>query len=125
MTVGWLQRALPQMETDQIASCLDAGRCTPVARAGKALEATLDSCLRDQWFALFLADAVLAQALCWLHVTSLIVLGRKHADLRRAGADLRLVCHAALVTAVVVAPPSQTSAAFLPAFRKWGKKNRW
>jgi hypothetical protein len=53
---------------------------------------------RDPASALIFADAALAQALGWSHVLPLLTLGIKRIDLRKAGDELRLACHRAIVT---------------------------
>ena len=99
VSVGALHRALPEVEADQIAMWLDAGQGAPVPRAAAVLCAVLEDRPRDPAAALLLADAALAQALGWGHVVPFVALGLKRADLRVTGADLRLVCHRAILSA--------------------------
>jgi hypothetical protein len=92
-----LSRALPTLESGQIAAWLDAGKGVPVTRAAMVLEAVLHGAPRADQAALILADAALAQALGWDHVVPLLAAGLKRADLRKHGDDLRLACHRALI----------------------------
>lgn len=108
VSVKALHRALPEMEADQIAMWLDAGRGAPVARAVAVLQAVLADRHRNPTTALLLADAALAQALGWSHVLPLLALGFKRADLRKADADLRLACHRAIGLAAAEATREAT-----------------
>ncbi|KUP94052.1 DUF1403 family protein [Tritonibacter horizontis] len=103
MSVKALGRALPTLEPGQIGAWLDTGKGAPVARAAMALEAVLREAPRAEVPALILADAALAQALCWDHLVPLLAAGLKRADLRKHGDDLRLACHRSLVSSAVEA----------------------
>lgn len=98
-----LSRALPTLESGQIAAWLDAGKGVPVTRAAMVLEAVLHGAPRADQAALILADAALAQALGWDHVVPLLAAGLKRADLRKHGDGLRLACHRALISSAVEA----------------------
>jgi hypothetical protein len=100
VSVNALHRALPDLEPEQIAMWLDAGQGAPISRAATVLLAVVEDRPRDLAKALLLADAALAQALGWTHVLPLLALGLKRADLTKTGANLRLVCHRAVATAV-------------------------
>ena len=100
VSVAALDRALPEVQAEQIASWLDAGQGGPVSHSAHILEAILHDRPRDDTTALLLADAVLAQALDWDHVVPLFVIGLKRADLLKRGDDLRLACHRAVVASV-------------------------
>lgn len=102
-SVKVLGRALPAFEPGQIATWLDAGKGTPVARAAMVLEAVLREAQRSDEAALILADTSLAQALNLDHLVPLLAVGLKRADLRKQGDDLRLACHRALVSSAVEA----------------------
>ncbi|QBX99327.1 DUF1403 family protein [Rhodophyticola sp. CCM32] len=104
VSVNALHRALPDLEPDQIAVWLDgSGQGAPVARAAAVVEAVLTDRPRDHTGAVLLADATLAQALGWSHVTSLLGLSLKRGDLRKSGDELRLACHRAITTGVIEA----------------------
>ena len=103
VSIKALHRALPTLESGQIAACLDAGQGAPVTRAAMALEAILREAPRADEAALILADAALAQAHGWDHVVPLLAAGLKRADLRKRGDDLRFACHRALVSLAVEA----------------------
>lgn len=103
VSIKALHRALPEGHADRIAGWLDAGQGAPVARASTVLEAVLEDRPRDQTAALLLAEAALAQALDWTHVLPLLAIGLKRSDLRKSGADLRLACHRAIVSAATEA----------------------
>jgi hypothetical protein len=103
ISISALHRALPNLEPDQIATLLDAGQGAAVARAASVLQAVLENNPRAHSTALLLADAALAQALGWPHVTPLLGLGLKRSDLRKDGDDLRLACHRAISAAAVKA----------------------
>lgn len=103
VSVKALHRTLPDLEPKQIAAWLDAGQRTPIARAASVLQAVLADRPRDPASALILADAALAQALGWSHVLPLLALGLKRADPPKTGADLRLACHRAIVSAAAEA----------------------
>lgn len=98
-----LGRAVPTLEPGLIATWLDAGKGAPVTRAAMVLEAMLAHAPRADLPALVLADAALAQALGWDHLVPLLSSGLKRADLRKQGADLRLVCHRALISSTIEA----------------------
>ncbi len=98
-----LQRALPGLDPDRIATWLDAGQGAPLPRAASVLQAVVEERPRDHNASLLLADASLAQALGWRHVLPLLALGLKRADLRKSGGDLRRACHRAIVVAAVEA----------------------
>lgn len=101
VSVKGLHRALPETEPEQIAEWLDVEQTGPIPRAAYVLQALLQERPRAQTTALVLADAVLAQALGWVHLTPLLALGLKRADLRKTGDELRLVCHNAVISASV------------------------
>lgn len=103
VSIKALHRALPTLESGQIAACLDAGQGAPVTRAAMALEAILREAPRADEAALILADAALAQAHGWDHVVPLLAAGLKRADLRKRGEKLRLVCHRALTSSTIEA----------------------
>lgn len=84
---------LPTFEPGQIATWLNTGQGTPVARAATVLETVLREAPRADVPALVLAEASLAQSLGWKHVVPLLAPGLKRADLRKQGDDLRLACH--------------------------------
>lgn len=100
VSVKALQRALPSVTADQIATWLDMGRGGPVARAATVLEGVLKECPHEEAMALILADAVLAQSLGWTHFLPLLAVGLKSRDLRIQGIDLQLACHKALVSSI-------------------------
>ncbi|QIE48048.1 DUF1403 family protein (plasmid) [Pseudohalocynthiibacter aestuariivivens] len=103
VSIKALGRALPTLVPGQIAAWLDAGKGAPVTRAAMVLEALVRETPRADVAGLILADAVLAQALCWDRVVPLLAPGLKRADLRKQGDDLRLACHRALVSSAVEA----------------------
>ncbi|MFG6535219.1 DUF1403 family protein [Sulfitobacter sp. 1A16787] len=100
VSVRSLGRALPAVDEDRIADCLNAGRGAPVSRAGRVLEAMMAT-VRQEVPALILADAALSQALGLDHVTPLLAAGLKRADLRKRGDELRRACHRAVVASAV------------------------
>lgn len=100
VSVKMLQRALPSVTVEQIATWLDAERGGPVMRAAIILESVLAAHPREEVMALILADAVLAQSLGWTHVLPLLATGLKSRDLRKRGTDLELACHKALVSSI-------------------------
>tara|TARA_R110002074_G_scaffold354774_1_gene526651 strand:+ start:1304 stop:2161 length:858 start_codon:yes stop_codon:yes gene_type:complete len=100
ISVGALQRALPSITAEQIATWLDTERCGPVMRAATVLETVLTAHPRQEVMALVLADAVLAQSLGWAYVVPLLGIGLKSRDLRMRGVDLQLACHKALVSSI-------------------------
>jgi len=100
VSVKMLQRALPSVTVEQIATWLDAERGGPVMRAANILESVLAAHPREEVMALILADAVLAQSLGWTHVLPLLATGLKSRDLRKRGTDLELACHKALVSSI-------------------------
>ena len=103
VSVKALDRALPDVSAQTIATWLDAGRGAPLTRAAIVLEAVLTEAPRQEVAALILADATLAHALGWDHVVPLLATGLKRADLRKQGDDLRLACHRAILSSVVEA----------------------
>lgn len=103
VSVKALRRALPKIEPEQIAVWLDAGQGAPIGRAAAVLQAVLAERPRDQTTALLLADALLAQALGWVHLTPLLALGLKRGDLRNTGDELRVACHRAVAAAATEA----------------------
>ena len=62
ISVKALQRALPSISAEQIATRLDTQRGGPVMRAATVLEGVLKECPREEVMALIMADAVLAQS---------------------------------------------------------------
>ena len=100
VSVKMLQRALPSVTVEQIATWLDAERGGSVMRAANILESVLAAHPREEVMALILADAVLAQSLGWTHVLPLLATGLKSRDLRKRGTDLELACHKALVSSI-------------------------
>ena len=105
VSVGALQRALPSISAEQIATWLDTERGGPVMRAATVLEAVLTAHSREEVMALVLADAVLAQSLGWTHVVPLLAVGLKSRDLRKQGKDLQLACHKALISSISATHP--------------------
>lgn len=103
VSVSTLTRALPALDPEAIAPWLDMGQGAPVAWASTVFEAVLEDRPRDQTAALLLAEAALAQALGWSYVLPLLSMGLKRGDLRKSGADLRLACHRAIVSAATEA----------------------
>lgn len=99
VSVKTLHRALPEVETEQIANWLGAGQGLPVHCAALVLQAVLQDRPRDPAAALILADAALAQALGWRHILPLLALGLKRGDLRKTDEELRFACHRAVGTA--------------------------
>jgi len=103
VSIKALDRALPTFEPGQFATWLDAGQGAPVDRAARVLEAVLTEAPRADVPALVLADAALAQALCWNHLVPLLAPGLKRADLRKQGDELRMACHRALISSSIEA----------------------
>ena len=103
VSVKALSRALPTIESCQIATWLDAGNGAPLTRTAVVLDAVLTEAPRAEVPALILADAALAQALGWDHVVPLLAAGLKRTDLRKRGHDLRLACHRAVTASAVEA----------------------
>jgi hypothetical protein len=101
VSVNALHRALPDLEPEQIATWLDTGQGAPVPRAAAVLQAVVEDRPRDIATALLLADAALAQALGWSHLTPLLGFGLKRGDLKKDGLDLRLACNRAISAAAV------------------------
>ncbi|WP_238373294.1 DUF1403 family protein [Heliomarina baculiformis] len=101
VSVQALQRALSNIDTDQIAAWLHAGQGAPVPGAFAVLQAVFEERQRDLTAAVLLTDAALAQALGWSHVLPLLGLGLKRADLRKLGEELRFACHRAIVMAAI------------------------
>lgn len=99
ISVAALGRALPKLGAGQIALMLDGGQGGPVARAAGVIEAVMTDAPRAEVAALILADAALAKALGWSHVTPLLAVALKARDLRKTGDDLRLACHRAVIQA--------------------------
>ncbi len=95
-----LALALPRLDPMQAANWLDAGRGGPITRAAQVLEAALTDMPHAEPTALVLADAVLSRAMGWDHLLPCLSLGVTRAALRKCGADLRLVCHRAVIQAV-------------------------
>lgn len=94
---------MPEVDAERIVIWLDAGQKAPLARAAAVLQGVLADRPRNQTTALILAEAALAQAFGWSQVLPLLALGLKRSGLRETGADLRLACHRAIVTAAVEA----------------------
>jgi hypothetical protein len=105
VSVKALQRALPSVTAEQIATWLDTGRGGPVARAAIVLETVLAAHPCEEVMALILADAVLAQSLGWTYALPLLAVGLKSRDLRTQSEELQLACHKALVSSIGVALP--------------------
>lgn len=105
ISVKALQRVLPSVTAEQIATWLDTGRGGPVMRAATIMEVVLAAHPREEVKALILADAVLAQSLGWTHVLPLLATGLKSRDLRMQGQELQLVCHKALVSSICATLP--------------------
>jgi len=103
ISVKALDRALPNVETHQIAAWLDAGQGAPVPRAASVLQAVLADRPRDPAAALLLAEAALAQALGWSHVLPLLALGLKRTDLGKSDDEMRLACHRTIAAAAIEA----------------------
>lgn len=101
MTAKALNRALPTLQPEQIATWLKVVKAAPVTQAAAVLEAVPGDRPRDFTSALLLADATLAQALGWSHVLPLLAFDLKRGDLRKTGEALRLTCHQAIETAAV------------------------
>jgi len=105
VSVKVLDRALPEIDADQIATWLDgydprgAGQGAPVSHAAAVFQAVIEERRRDHTAPLLLADAALAQALGWSDILPLLALGLKRTDLRKTGENLRLACHRAIVLA--------------------------
>ena len=100
ISVKALQRALPAVTPEQIATWLDAGQGGPVMRAATIMEVILAAHPREEVMALIVADAVLAQSLGWTHVLPLLATELKSRDLRTQGEELQLACHTALVSSI-------------------------
>lgn len=98
-----LHHALPEVDPARIAVWLDAAQGAPVTRAAQVLEAVLTQAPRAECPALILADTALALALGWEHLSPVLAIGLKRADLRKRGADLRLACHRAVTASVLEA----------------------
>lgn len=96
-----LHRAMAEIDTEQIATWLDAGKGVLIPRAASVLQVVMEDRPRDPTSALILADAVLAQALGWTHVMPLLALGLSRGDLKKTDTDLRLACHRAISAAAV------------------------
>lgn len=103
VSVKALSRALPTIESCQIATWLDAGNGAPLTRTAVVLDAVLTEAPRAEVPALILANAALAQALGWDHVVPLLAAGLKRTDLRKRGHDLRLACHRVVTASAVEA----------------------
>jgi hypothetical protein len=103
VSVKALHRAFPEVDLDRIADWLDSGQGQPVTRAAAVLEVVLEAAPRAEVPALILADAALAQALDWDHLSPLLAIGLKRTDLRKRGADLRLACHRAVTGSAIEA----------------------
>lgn len=100
-----LQRALPSVNEGQLALWRQGAPGNPVAQAAQIIEAIVTDAPRDTISALILADARLARAMRWTHLTPLLGAGLARRDLRLRGEDLRLACHKALVKAARPALP--------------------
>tara|TARA_R110000744_G_scaffold148131_1_gene261181 strand:+ start:175 stop:1023 length:849 start_codon:yes stop_codon:yes gene_type:complete len=100
ISVKALQRVLPSVTAEQIATWLDTGRGGPVMRAATIMEVVLAAHPREEVMALIVADAVLAQSLGWTHVLPLLATELKSRDLRTKGEELQLACHTALVSSI-------------------------
>lgn len=101
VTFKSLHRAFPTCEAGQIAEWCAVGQGNPVARAAQVLERVLAAAPRSTGLALALADAALAQALGWRHITPLFAIGLKRADLRKLGTELEGACHQAVRVACI------------------------
>ena len=71
-----------------------------MAQAAQTLETARDAAARDLPGALILADATLARAMGWRHLTPLLGGSLTRRDLTLRGDDLRLACHRAIVRSV-------------------------
>ena len=103
VSIKALERALPSLESGQIAAWLDTGKGAPVTRAAMVLEAVLREAPRMDTTALILSDGALAQALGWDHLVPLLATSLKRTDLRKQGDDLRVACHRAIVSSALEA----------------------
>lgn len=103
VSIKALGRALPTLDTGQIAKWLDVGKGAPVTQAAMALEAVLYEAPRADEVALIFADAALAQALGWAHLVPLLAAGLKQAELRKQVDDLRFASHRALISSAIKA----------------------
>lgn len=103
VSVKTLQRGLPEIDADQIATWLAAGQAAPVPRAAFVLQSAMAHRPPGQTASLLLADAALAQAIGWSHVFPLLALGMKRGDLRKSGEELCLACSRAIVLAATEA----------------------
>lgn len=95
-----LQHALPNLSAQQLEIWRKSAAGNPVAQAAYMIEAVLTDASRNHLAALILADATLARAMGWTHLTSLLGTSLSRRDLTLRGDDLRLACHNALVGAV-------------------------
>lgn len=95
-----LQRALAGLSSQQIGLWGGGRHGNPVAQAACTIEAILTDAPHDNLPALVLADASLARALGWKHLTPLLGVSLPRRDLTLRGDALRLACHAALVKSV-------------------------
>lgn len=95
-----LQRALPGLSAAQFHLWRRTRQGNPVAQAACIIEAILTDAPRDTVTALILADASLARAMGWPHLTPLLGVSVPRRDLKLRGDDLRMACHKALVRAV-------------------------
>ncbi|MEM7729856.1 MAG: DUF1403 family protein [Pseudomonadota bacterium] len=111
VSIKALHRALPGIDSDQIATWLDAGQGAPVPHAVAVLQAVFEDRPLDLGTALILADAALAQALGWPHIVPLLALGLKGGDLRKTAEALRLACHRATLAAAAGAAREATDLA--------------
>ncbi len=96
VTVGALQKAMPERTAEEISVWLDTARGAAVQRAASVIEAVLATDPRAENAALMLGDAALAQSLGWGHLVPLLAAGLTPRDLRKTGDDLRRACHRAL-----------------------------
>ncbi|MGC8732280.1 MAG: DUF1403 family protein [Halothiobacillaceae bacterium] len=105
ISVAGLAKALDGVAPERIALSMDAVGPTPVDRAAQVIEAVLTESPQAETAALILADAVLSKSLGRDHVLPLMSLALKTRDLARAGDDLRLACHRAVVAGARQAVP--------------------
>ncbi|PIL22079.1 hypothetical protein P775_01025 [Puniceibacterium antarcticum] len=93
ISAGAVQKALPEVDVDDIAGWLGAGPGAPVGRSAEVLQAVLAQNPRADLAALILADAALARRMGWTHVVPLLSPNIKSRDLRKTGEELRQACH--------------------------------
>ncbi len=78
VTVGNLQKAVPDVTGEQIAEWLDQGTqggANPITQAAIVLEVVLSDRPQEEAVAAIMADAALAQALGWDHIVPLLAAG--------------------------------------------------